>query len=114
MAPSTWAKAHGLMPITVSDCLSGKPMRARRENGIRLALGMEPIVTEQITLTIEPGRTVALVRHVPRGRRSYYSRQIRLNAEERDRIDRMVRDAGFDSFNQWWQAVGWGMVESAE
>ena len=103
MAKSTWARSVGLPPVVASDALRGNGMSVKRENLIRAAVGLPSIVTETITVTIEPGRTYAAVRPIPKGKRPYVSRQIRLTPDEAVEIDEMVRESGCRSFSEWWR-----------
>ena len=45
-----WALAHGVAPADVSDCLRDRPMSAKRENRLRVALGMEPLKWQVVEL----------------------------------------------------------------
>lgn len=99
--PYAWAIANGIKPGTVYDCLSStQPVSARRENVLRLALGLPPIQYERIE--IEPSRQKIVAIQKPR---PYRTRQLRLTPDAADALDSFVRRAGYRSFNHWWQSL---------
>lgn len=98
--PYAWAIAHDIKPGTVYDCLSTtQPVSARRENVLRLALGLSLIQYERIE--IEPSRQKVVSIHK---QRPYRTRQLRLTPGAADALDSFVRRAGYRSFNHWWQS----------
>lgn len=100
---AAWARAHGVPPVTVSDCLRRKAMSVRRENTLRVALGLPVIDREQVTISSEE-RVVRKPGYGPR--RSYAERKIRIPPAEAEQIDHALYLLGFDSFSAWWIATG--------
>lgn len=96
---STWAREHGLPPITVFHALNNKPMSAMRENEVRFVLGL-PLLPEEVRIV----RLTEQQRVVTRGRPvKYVSRQVRLSPDEAARLDRYVRDCGYPSFSAYFR-----------
>ena len=97
----TWAKANGIKPGTVYDCLSEtQPVKARRENVIRAVLGLPLIDWEYVE--IDPARQKIVNRQPPR---KYRTRQLRLSPDDAAALDSFVMSQGYRSFNQYWQST---------
>lgn len=96
---STWAKAHGLKPATIHGALHKLPMKARRENAIRDALGLPPILSERVVIDPDRQKIVNI-----QGPRDYKSEQIRLSLADDDVLKEIVRALGYRSLNQLWHS----------
>ena len=89
---SRWARANGLRPVDVSDCLRGAAMSARRENIIRAALGL-PALRYQIVELAENERVVTRSRP-----RATVRRAATMSREQAAQADALARRRGYRSF----------------
>lgn len=95
---SAWARAHGARRVDVSDCLNGKPMSARRENRLRIILGLAPLRWQLVELA-ENQRIVTIT--PPR----YHKRRaVTVTVEEAAELDETARRLGFRSVGAWIKA----------
>ncbi len=95
---AAWSKMHDVRRVDISDCLNDKPMSARRENRLRVALGLDPLRWQLVELA-ENQRVVTVTppRHHKR-------RAITVSTEEAARLDETARQLGFRSVGAWVKA----------
>jgi hypothetical protein len=102
---STWAKANGLLPITVMAVLSAiredmEPISisAKRENEVRKVLGLAPLPTESRTVRLNENQAVI----TRRGPAPYVTRQVRLTPEMAEELDGLLAKNGYKSFSEFF------------
>lgn len=92
---SAWARRHDARRVDVSDCLNSKPMSARRENRLRVALGLDPLRWQWVELA--EGQRIVTTTPPRRHKR----RAITVTAEEAAKLDETARRHGFRSVGEW-------------
>lgn len=90
----SWATAHNVAPVDVSDCLNERPMSARRENRIRVALGLTLLRWQTVEL-LEGQRVVTCSKPVKTKRRAST-----MTPEEALQADKLAQSEGYRSFGQ--------------
>jgi hypothetical protein len=94
------ARRLGVLSSTVNDVIHRNAMSLKRENPLRIALGLEPLTDERVTLKSSQ-RVVAKPGYGKK--RGYVEFKIRVSPEEAEIIREMLDVAGYRSFSEWWR-----------
>lgn len=96
---SAWARKNGARRVDTSDCLNDKPMSARRENRLRVALGLDPLRRQLVELA--EGQRVVNVTPKRRNKRRAFT----VTPDEAIRMDVGARKRGYRSAGAWAKAL---------